>query len=148
MTKNCNHNLCKSSALLAAEKICEQLGARFTQHRRRVFEIVWQSHKAMSAADIMIEMDNKQPPITYRALDFLKSAGLIHHITSLNAYIGCMHAKNPDHVGQLLICTKCNNVAELEPKEAVKELIEQAKQQGFSTQITHIEMLGTCNECE
>ncbi len=148
MSKSCNHNICKKTALSEAERVCDQLEARFTKHRRRVFEIVWQSHKAISASEIMIEMDNKQPPITYRALEFLKTAGLIHHITTLNAYIGCIHTKDPNHVGQLLICTRCNNVVELEPKKALMQLIAEAKQQGFSAEQTHIEMLGICNECE
>jgi len=147
MTNNCNHSQCKKSALKEAEKVCEQLGARFTDQRRNVFEILWQNHKAMTAADIMQEMDNKQPPITYRALDFLKKSGLIHHVTSLNAYVGCIHAKDPNHVGQLLICTNCHEIAEIEPENAVSELINEAKSQGFTPSLTHIEMLGLCQDC-
>ncbi len=147
MSNICDHNRCKKSARKAAEHLCKELGVRFTTHRRRVFEIIWQSHKAMSAAQIMQQMDNSQPPITYRALDFLKNAGLIHHVTSLNAYVGCLHTQNPNHIGQLLICTSCYNIVELEPKTAIEKLTFEAKQHGFRPNQTHIEMLGTCKDC-
>lgn len=145
--KKHNHQHCQTKALDAAEHICAKQGARFTPHRRRVFEIIWQSHKALSAADIMAEMDNSQPPITYRALEFLKDAKLVHHITSLNAYVGCLHPEHDNHVGQMLICGQCKDVMELAPTQTLQQLEKEAENVGFSLTQTHIEMLGTCQQC-
>lgn len=143
----CQHHKCQKSAMQSAEKVCTQMGARFTEHRRKVFEIVWQNHKALTAADIMETLGNNQPPITYRALDFLKEAGLVHHIASLNAYIGCAHTHTGEHIGQMLICTKCRNVTELTPDQALQELANEAEAVGFHHIQTNIEMLGTCKNC-
>lgn len=144
---HCQHHHCQQEALQAAEKICAQIGARFTDHRRDVFNIIWQNHKALTAADIMAALGNKQPPITYRALTFLKEAGLIHHITTLNAYVGCLHPSNSNHVGQMLICAECKNVTELIPVTTLKKLEQEAKDIGFTTAQTHIEMIGICKDC-
>lgn len=141
------HHKCQKSALQSAEQICAEMGARFTNHRRNVFEIIWQNHKALTAADIMEELGNKQPPITYRALEFLKEAGLIHYIASLNAYVGCMHPESHGHIGQMLICTKCRYVKELTPENAFEELIGEAEAAGFHPSQTSIEMLGVCKSC-
>lgn len=143
----CKHHLCKQNALAAAEQVCADLGARFTEHRRRVFDIIWQSHKALTAADIMQEMENRQPPITYRALEFLKDVGLIHHITSLNAYVGCLHPEDDDHVGQMLICTRCHTVTELTPNKALQDLTDEAQKTGFHPKQMHVEVLGICKAC-
>lgn len=143
----CQHHQCEAEALAAAEDICAQRGTRFTAPRRRVFEIIWQSHKALTAADIMQKLGNNQPPITYRALDFLKELNLVHHISSLNAYVGCLHAKADDHVGQMLICERCKDVQELVPEQALKSLQHEAMQVNFHPIHTQIEMLGLCKNC-
>ena len=144
----CKHQHCQQQALQAAEALCRSRSVRFTGHRRQVLEILWQSHRAWTAAEIMAEMGTTQPPITYRALAFLKEQGLIHHITSLNAYIGCPHAAEGKHVGQLLICTHCRQVMELAPGHAATELAAAAKAQGFVPVATQIEMLGLCAACQ
>lgn len=51
-------------------------GLRLTALRRRVLELVWQSHKPLGAYDILAvlsEQDGRRaaPPTVYRALDFL-----------------------------------------------------------------------------
>ena len=44
---NCsNHNLCIDTALIEAQKICDQRNIRFTDLRRTVLKIIWQNHKA------------------------------------------------------------------------------------------------------
>lgn len=144
----CHHHHCQKDALKMAEHICADMGAKFEGHRKRIFQIIWENHKALTAAEIMDILGNKQPPITYRALDFLKEAGLIHHITSLNAYVGCHHPENSDHIGQMLICTSCRDVAELTPEGAIKTLQKEALAAGFIPSQTHVEMLGLCEKCD
>lgn len=147
MSDSHTHNICIDKALELAEQICAQSGARFTDQRRRVFEIIWQSPIALTAAEIMEKMDNKQPPITYRALEFLKTQKLVHHITSLNAYVGCSHSEAEDHLAQMLVCTECKKVTEVPASKAMKALHEEAQKQNFRTEQTHIETLGICDEC-
>lgn len=142
-----NHNTCQKTAFQHAEKVCEEIGARFTEGRKQVLQILWQSHKAMSAADVMAQMENPQPPITYRALEFLTKAGLIHHITSLNAYIGCAHNDKCQNNSELLICTTCNTVDEVQVDKIIDELNTTATSTGFMPQRTLIEVLGTCKTC-
>lgn len=143
----CQHQRCQTEALSAAEALCIARGVRFTPHRRHVFDIIWQSHKAMTASDIMTKMENSQPPITYRALEFLKELGLIHYIASLNAYVGCLHPEDDQHVGHMLICVACKDVMELLPTKILKQLEKEALQAHFHPTQTHIEMLGTCQKC-
>ena len=48
-----NHAHCVSHALSAAEQVCARDGVRFTTLRKRVLELVWQSHKPLGAYDIL-----------------------------------------------------------------------------------------------
>lgn len=142
-----NHHHCQEDALHLAEKICQKAGARFTQSRRDVFIALWGGHKALTAAEVMAKIGNNQPPITYRSLAFLKQYGLVHHIASLNAYVGCLHAQDEAHMGQMLVCTNCKTVLEVNPEEEGAILLKQAQANGFKVQHTHIEMLGLCKNC-
>jgi zinc transport system ATP-binding protein len=106
------------SALAEADALCTRQGLRLTALRRRVLELVWQSHKPLGAYDILAvlsEQDGRRaaPPTVYRALDFLLENGLVHRIASLNAFIGCSHPEHA-HQGQFLICRECHVAIELE----------------------------------
>ena len=97
-----DHSQCVDSALADADALCARQGVRLTALRRRVLELVWQSHKPLGAYDILgtlSEEDGRRaaPPTVYRALDFLMENGLIHRIASLNAFIGCVR---PEHSHQ------------------------------------------------
>lgn len=80
-----DHSHCVHTALSEADTLCTQKGLRLTALRRRVLELVWQSHKPLGAYDILgvlSEQDGRRaaPPTVYRALDFLLENGLVHRI--------------------------------------------------------------------
>ena len=88
-----DHAHCVAGALAEADALCARLGVRLTELRRRVLELVWQSHKPLGAYDILAvlsEQDGRRaaPPTVYRALDFLLENSLVHRIASLNAFTG------------------------------------------------------------
>ncbi|RMF07682.1 MAG: transcriptional repressor [Alphaproteobacteria bacterium] len=146
-----DHSLCIERALDAAEKICAQNGVRLTALRRRVLELVWQSHKPVTAYDLLdrlrTEKRNAAPPTVYRALDFLREQGLVHRLDSLNAFLGCNH---PDraHRGGFLICTACHAVEEIRESGQLRQAIgEEASARGFEITSSMVEILGLCAQC-
>ncbi len=146
-----NHDHCVSSALAEADLLCERSGVRLTALRKRVLELVWQSHKPLGAYDILAELtaqDGRRaaPPTVYRALDFLLENGLVHRIASLNAFIGCNHPEYP-HQGQFLICRNCHTAIELE-QPAISEAIHQAARGvDFEVEGQTVEVVGMCAPC-
>jgi len=83
-----DHDHCVSHALAEADSLCARQGVRLTALRKRVLELVWQSHRPLGAYDILAvlsEQDGRRaaPPTVYRALDFLLENGLVHRIASL-----------------------------------------------------------------
>ena len=110
-----DHEVCIESAMSEAESICQENGLRFTELRREVLRLIWQSHVPAKAYDILEKLKGKawsaKPPTVYRALDFLLETGLVHKLDSINAYIGCTHPR--EHNGcYFLICTDCNEAKE------------------------------------
>ncbi len=151
-----NHGHCIEDALQAADGICAKAGARLTPLRRRVLEMVWQSHEPVGAYDLLDRLRDERrnlkkapraaPPTVYRALDFLLVQGLIHRIESLNAYVGCGEPHN-FHGAQFLICQDCGSVAELDDHEIAETIVHKAKRQGFQVRQQMIEILGVCPSC-
>lgn len=146
-----DHDHCVSSALAEADALCARAGVRLTALRKRVLELVWQSHKPLGAYDILgalTEQDGRRaaPPTVYRALDFLLENGLVHRIASLNAFIGCNRPEHP-HQGQFLICRNCHTAIELE-QSIVSEAINQAAHSvNFLVEGQTVEVVGLCATC-
>jgi len=149
-----DHGHCIDEALQAADDICNEAGARLTPLRKRVLEMVWQSHEPVGAYDLLDRLHDEgtekrraAPPTVYRALDFLLGHGLIHRIESLNAYVGCGEPHN-FHGAQFLICNECGSAAELDDHDIAKTITKKAKRQGFEVQQQMIEILGVCPSCQ
>jgi len=146
-----DHSHCVSSALSEADALCERLGLRLTALRKRVLELVWQSHKPLGAYDILgvlTEQDGRRaaPPTVYRALDFLLENGLVHRIASLNAFVGCNHPEHA-HQGQFLICRQCHSAIELEQTAISDAIVTGAQSVGFVVEGQTVEVVGICAGC-
>ncbi len=144
-----DHQHCVSVALALAEKVCRRNGARLTELRRRVLELVWANHKPVGAYQILESLQREgraAPPTVYRALDFLQEQGFVHRLASLNAYAGCAHPGEP-HVGQFLICESCQGLAELIDPAVVEAIEKSSRAAGFTAQRPTIEILGLCPRC-
>lgn len=145
-----NHKRCIETALRNAAEICRERNVHFTAIRRRVLELVWKSHQAIKAYEVLdlLAKDGRkpQPPTVYRALDFLVEHGLVHKVESQNSFIGCVH---PDHGHncQLLICEKCGIVEELCNEDVTNQLTRSAKAKGFHIKNITLEIKGICPKC-
>lgn len=143
---------CIAKALADAEAICARNGLSLTSLRRRVLELVWQSHKPIKAYDMLAllqkEMPSAQPPTIYRALTFLLDNQLIHKIQSLNAFIGCHHAASGGKHCYFMICSLCAEALEMQHHTIGQNLTETARQQHFLVQHVTVEIEGICRNCQ
>ncbi len=87
-----------------------------------------------------------QPPVVYRALDFLTGNGLVHRIEQMNAYTACVHPGEA-HVPAFLICRECKAVAEAETGLDSGRLGEAARATGFVIEKVVVEAEGLCPGC-
>lgn len=145
-----DHGTCVARAIETAEGVCRERGLRFTRLRKRVLELVWNSHKPVGAYDILEQLggDGRKaaPPTVYRALDFLIEADLVHRLDSLNAFIGCPDPQR-SHTGQFLICVRCRSVAELDDPDIVAVVERKAADMGFTATHQMLEIQGLCRAC-
>lgn len=146
-----DHASCIASTLSQAEKHCASKGLKFTPVRRRSLEILLREHRALGAYDLLAVLGqdghSAQPPVAYRALDFLVSAGFAHKIERLNAYIACSHLGN-DHTPAFLICRDCRVVAEADATALESRLDVAAQAAGFQIERTVVEAEGLCPACQ
>ncbi|MEN2975825.1 transcriptional repressor [Tistrella bauzanensis] len=145
-----DHRACVATALDLAERVCAANGARLTDLRRRVLELVLQGHEPVRAYDVLDRLKDERsgaaPPTVYRALDFLLEQGLVHRIESMNAFVGCGLAGRV-HSGQFLICDRCGRVAELNDRDSADRLAAVAAEAGFIVQRQMVELHGLCAGC-
>ena len=145
-----DHRACRKAAMAAARKICEQHRLRLTPVRRRVLELLCHAHRPMRAYDILQRLGaegyGSQPPVVYRALEFLVGHGLVHRIERLNAFLAC-DCPEADHRAKFLICTRCHRVAEFDDRAVVKALSNVARDSGFEIDEATLEVAGVCPGC-
>jgi Fur family zinc uptake transcriptional regulator len=146
-----DHTTCIQTALASAEACCANAGLQLTKVRRRVLELLLLEHKALGAYDILSTLNaeglGSQPPIVYRALDFLVANGFAHKIEKLNAYSACCHP-GKTHAPVFMICRACKSVVEAQTKPLHGFLGSTAKAAGFLIERTVIEMTGLCPTCQ
>ncbi len=145
-----DHADCARDALSRAEALMLARGVRLTPVRKRVLQILLEAHQALGAYDVLnrlaAEGFGNQPPVAYRALDFLEEQGLVHRIRRLNAFAACMHPGEA-HAPVFLICTGCQLVAEA-PGAAVGVALDQAAGNlGFTIERATVEAMGLCPAC-
>ena len=145
-----DHRHCVAAALEEAGSLCRERGARLTPVRRRVLEIVWQSHRPLGAYAILEVLSREghspAPPTVYRALEFLLTQGLVHRLSSLNAFIGCSRPGHPG-AGQFLLCTGCGTAAELNDATIERAIERSAEAEGFTSHEHTVEITGICPHC-
>ncbi|MDP3010740.1 MAG: transcriptional repressor [Methylococcales bacterium] len=149
-TLNHNHKHCVSTALATAEQLCLARGVQLTPIRYQVLELIWESHKAVKAYELLDRIKPLQmaakPPTIYRALEFLSEQGLIHRVESLNAFIGC-RCSNAPHEQLLLICKHCQAIEERIAAKVIQALVEECNDAQFIVHSKAIEIHGICSRC-
>lgn len=146
-----NHGHCIRDSIAVARRVCSEKGLQLTPVRRRVLEILLQDHRAMGAYEILDVLSDEglgsQPPVAYRALDFLVSNGFAHKIERLNAFVACMHP-GLSHVPAFMICRGCKSVAEAQADLPDGVLASAAEAAGFEIERAVIEAEGLCPACQ
>lgn len=146
-----DHAACISEAMAGAEASAAEAGVKFTPVRKRALEILLESHSALGAYDLLKRLDAEgfgaQPPVAYRALDFLVAHGFAHRIERLNAFVACMRP-GEGHNPSFMICRKCRAVAETAASPSHDALDDDARAIGFEIERRVVEVEGLCPKCQ
>ncbi len=145
-----DHNVCVQRGMAAAKDRCAKEGLRFTAVRQKTLEILLKEHRALGAYEVLDRLRDagfgSQPPVAYRALEFLVGNGFAHKIERLNAFIACTNS-DAAHSPAFMICRECESVAETPSTLARGALGEAAKAAGFVIERTVVEAEGLCPSC-
>lgn len=146
-----DHTHCCGDVLSQALALTAERGIRLTPVRKRTLEILLEGHKALGAYDVLQRLSQdgfgNQPPVAYRALEFLVEQGLAHRVRRLNAFTACMHPGTL-HIPAFFICTGCDAVAEA-PSDAVQSaMLAAAAGIGFRIDRMNVEAAGLCPTCQ
>lgn len=145
-----------------AQILCQQQGGRFTALRQDIYRLILQAGKPLGAYDLISALQQQRnrenqsshaksrniaPPTVYRSLDFLLSFGLIHQLSSINAYVPCCHPRKA-HIAAFLICQSCRQVQELSTLP-IDELVSYSQNNAhFIVKKSAIELSGICRACQ
>lgn len=146
-----DHAHCATDVMSRAVALAAERGVRLTPVRRRALEILLEQHRAMGAYDVLTRLAadgfGNQPPVAYRALEFLVDNGLVHRIQRLNAYLACMHPGEA-HAPAFFICRTCDAIAEAPAGAARNALDVAAGGLGFVIERVTVEAVGLCPACQ
>ena len=144
-----HHNV--DQRLADAESLCASTGARLTPLRKEVLELILSASGPVGAYDLLAKLKGGSerpaaPPTVYRTLDFLLEKGLIHRLTSINAYIPCCPPRE-GHQAAFLICTECKSVTEASAQGLLQQLATLSASDNFTAHHSIIEISGVCQQC-
>ena len=161
--------MAKSARKVAFEKVerlCKERNLRLTPIRKRVLEILLEEGRALGAYEVLESLRRDglkhQPPVAYRALEFLQENGFVHRVEGKKGYVVCTSPSEP-HGPVLFVCDSCNDVKELRTpylneiaggieSQCSLESASEANQhhagkQEFLGSAHAIEILGCCKQC-
>jgi Fur family zinc uptake transcriptional regulator len=145
-----DHHSCIDEAIESADKIIYEKGLRFTDLRKQVFKLIWESHKPVKAYDLLEKIKKNdtsaKPPTIYRTLDFLLKNGLIHRLNSQNSFIGCSHPHKHEDC-YFLICEKCHEISECCNNDLNLAIAKTVGLTNFTPANITLEIEGICKEC-
>lgn len=146
------HRLNGASAVRNAEAHCVEAGVRLTPIRRDVLEVLYSDHRPLGAYDLVEGLSKLKarriaPISVYRALDFLVEQGLVHRLSTRNAYVACGHGHGIDDTVAFLICETCGGVDERLSPAMKKALTTLTGGNGFKARQQIVEILGLCDHC-
>ena len=145
-----DHSACVQTALRIADEHCSAKGLRFTPVRRKTLEILLREHRALGAYDLLKSLHaagfGSQPPVAYRAIEFLVVNGFAHKVEKLNAFIACSKP-GAAHSPAFMICRTCDLVVEGISGPARSILGKAANEVGFTIEKSIIEVEGICCSC-
>jgi len=140
------------AVLHRAQQLCADAGERLTPARINAYAELFSQTKPMSAYELLALMEQREgrklaPLTVYRQLDFLVRVGLIHRLSSAQAYVACKH---PDHAHDslYLVCSSCGKADELESESLAALLGKAAKSRGFRAAKPIVEVPGLCQSCK
>lgn len=145
--------------LADAKAYCLARGSRFTPLREEVYSLILAASKPMGAYDLINALQtsrqhdtsdkntNIAPPTVYRSLEFLLNQGLIHQLSSMNAYVPCCHPRET-HAAAFLICQSCEKVEECSNIPVDDILNFAANDAKFTVERSVIELKGICRDCQ
>jgi Fur family zinc uptake transcriptional regulator len=145
-----DHRQCRGRARAAVDAACAARRLRLTPARAFVLETLLESHRALTAYELLEQLAaaglGSQPPVVYRALDFLVANGFAHRIERLGAFAACT-CGGTEHNAAFLVCRACRTVAELALKRPARGLAAEAAAAGFAIERTVVEAEGLCARC-
>ena len=132
------------------EEYCKAKNLKLTPVRQKVFQLLIKEKSGLGAyriLDLLREAGfNSQPPVAYRALDFLVEHGFVHKIESQNSFVACSDP-GEHHSPIFMICKKCDSVSEATVSVPASDLSEALMATGFQVEQTIIEAEGVCSTC-
>ena len=134
-----------------AKQILANSGYKITNQRKRILEIILDNtHKHMSAEEIyeIIKDENLDVGLAtvYRALELFEELQIVHKMNFGDGR-SRYELKEEDHHHHHLICTKCNEVYEVD--EDLLDQLEEKVEKKYKFKITghHLKFLGVCQYC-
>ena len=143
-----------TSFIHSASSHCEKNGAKLTDLRRQVLDLVLQYQGVVKAYQILSDLQQTRasaaPPTVYRALDFLVEQGILHRVDALNGYVVCQHlddAHHHIHANLIATCRDCGRVDEMVADAGMQALRESCLAHGFEMDHQQLLLNGRCVEC-
>lgn len=143
-----------SCFIASASAHCAKNGAKLTDLRRQVLDLVLQHEGVVKAYQVLRDLQQARgsaaPPTVYRALDFLVEQGILHRVEALNGYVVCQHLHDAHHHAQpnlIVACRDCGRVKEMSADEGLQSLRESCLAQGFAMDNQQLLLNGYCMAC-
>ena len=123
-----------------------------SKNQQIIFDFIEKAKEPLKAYSILFNVQKKgikAPLQVYRALDKLVEIGKIHKVESRNVFIACKSSScEISKATAFSICTKCENVSEINNPKLSKYLSNFDDNSGMNYNKYNVEFFGLCRKCK
>lgn len=135
-----------------AARRLQTAGLRYTGSRRRVVVVLDEADRPLTIPEILERDRSLAQSSAYRNLSELITAGVVYRIVAGEEYSHYELAEDLTAHHHHLVCTRCGQVRDFVPTEALESTLDQALAKvahtaGFDLQHHRLDLIGTCAGC-
>jgi Fur family transcriptional regulator, zinc uptake regulator len=122
---------------------------RLTTNQRMVYDTLLNLRRSAGAYELLDLLKKKginAAATIYRALNELKSKGLVQRIVSTRTFIALQNPKPNNDDSIMIICQHCGEVFSIQDNK-IAEVLDNIEKIGYSVSTYHLELIVSCSAC-
>ncbi len=143
-------NVAREQSNIYSKQLITPKVHRLTTNQKMVYETLLNLGRSAGAYELLDLLKKKgvnAAATVYRALNELRTKGLVQRIVSTRTFIAHEYPKTKKDESVLLICKHCGDVSSIKDNQIIEVFDKKIEHSGYRVSSYHLELIVFCDLC-